>query len=121
MKSIKFSESELEFLKNHYELELIEAESYISEIKNILKKLGAEIKAAEPEKPRKKRGRPRKVKDEGGETKNVIARNEVTKQDERQGMKAEGGRKKKTARRKKTTLKRSTGASLPPPPPIAES
>jgi len=38
MKSIKFSDSELEFLKNHYEFELVGAENYISEIKNILSK-----------------------------------------------------------------------------------
>jgi len=65
MKSIRFTESELEFLKNHYELELIEAENYISEIKNVLTKLGALVKEATPEMPvnktRKKRGRPRKI------------------------------------------------------------
>jgi len=64
MKSIRFSESELEFLKNHYELELVEAENYISEIKNILSKLGVLAKEPIQEKPnskvRKKRGRPRK-------------------------------------------------------------
>jgi len=63
MKSIKFNESELEFLKNHYELELVEAENYIAEIRNILKKLGVIIKdeAAEKHvKTGKKRGRPKK-------------------------------------------------------------
>ena len=65
MKSIKFSASELEFLQNHYELELTDAENYVTEIKNILKKLGV-IKKEETaaEKPAKttgrKRGRPRK-------------------------------------------------------------
>jgi len=65
MKAIRFSESELEFLKNHYELELVEAENYISEIKNILKKLGVLVKEAVQEKPvtkgRKGRGRPKKT------------------------------------------------------------
>jgi len=64
MKSIRFSESELEFLKNHYELELVEAENYIAEIRNILAKLGVLAKAASAEKPAgrtgKKRGRPKK-------------------------------------------------------------
>ncbi|MEI7661163.1 MAG: hypothetical protein WCK34_03145 [Bacteroidota bacterium] len=64
MKSIKFSASELEFLQNHYELELTEAENYISEIKNILKKLGVAETESVKEKPAKsqgkKRGRPRK-------------------------------------------------------------
>ena len=66
MKSIKFSESELDFLKNHYELELSDAENYISEIKNILKKLGVIEKEIAKEKPiknsGKKRGRPKKEK-----------------------------------------------------------
>jgi hypothetical protein len=65
MKSIKFSESELEFLLNHYELELLDAENYIGEIKNILKKLGKIEKESTKEKPIKKtgkqRGRPKKV------------------------------------------------------------
>jgi hypothetical protein len=63
MKSIRFSESELEFLKNHYELELVEAENYITEIRNILSKLGVlarEVKADKPAKAGKKRGRPKK-------------------------------------------------------------
>lgn len=33
MKAIKFTESELEFLINHYELELLEAEAYMGEIR----------------------------------------------------------------------------------------
>jgi DNA-binding SARP family transcriptional activator len=58
MKSIKFSENELEFLKNHYEMELADAENYVIEIRNILKKLNTsvQVKAAE-EKPAKKSGR----------------------------------------------------------------
>lgn len=64
MKSIKFSENELEFLKNHYELELADAENYVSEIKNILAKLNKLEKPVIVEKTGKKtgkkRGRPRK-------------------------------------------------------------
>jgi hypothetical protein len=65
MKSIKFSESELEFLQNHYELELLDAENYVGEIKNILNKLGKIEKEKEvtgeksSRKTGKKRGRPK--------------------------------------------------------------
>ncbi|MCK9421346.1 MAG: hypothetical protein M0Q38_01985 [Bacteroidales bacterium] len=70
MKSVKFNDSELEFLINHYELELIDAENYIAELKNILKKLGATEKktteiastAAEIKVKKGKPGRPRKIK-----------------------------------------------------------
>ena len=66
MKAIKFSESELDFLQSHYELELADAENYVNEIKNILKKLGATEKEPVQEKPVKnktgKRGRPKKEK-----------------------------------------------------------
>lgn len=66
MKAIKFSESELEFLQNHYELELSDAENYVVEIKNILKKLGVSDTEITKEKPAKstgkKRGRPKKEK-----------------------------------------------------------
>lgn len=66
MKSIKFNESELEFLQNHYELELSDAENYVGEIKNILKKLGVIGKEIAKEKPvkstGKKPGRPKKDK-----------------------------------------------------------
>lgn len=66
MKSIKFSESELEFLQTNYELELLDAENYVAEIKNILKKLGKIEKEIIKEKPvkktEKKRGRPKKTK-----------------------------------------------------------
>jgi len=72
MKSIKFNASELEFLKNHYELELVDAENYIGEIKNILKKLGVSeknIPETTTQKPvdkqkKGKRGRPKKVIEE---------------------------------------------------------
>ena len=63
MRSIKFTQEELEFLQGQYELELIEAEKYIGEIKNILKKLGV-ITGENKEKsePAKKRGRGRPAK-----------------------------------------------------------
>ena len=66
MKTIKFNEAELEFLQTHYELELLDAENYVDEIKNILKKLGVVEKEVTKEKPvktsGKKRGRPTKEK-----------------------------------------------------------
>ncbi|HPS66141.1 MAG TPA: helix-hairpin-helix domain-containing protein, partial [Ignavibacteria bacterium] len=42
---------ELEFLQTHYELELLDAENYVGEIKNILKKLGVIEKEITKEKP----------------------------------------------------------------------
>ncbi len=66
MKTIKFSDSELEFLQNHYELELADAENYVGEIKNILTKLGVIEKEITKDKPLKskgkKLGRPKKEK-----------------------------------------------------------
>jgi hypothetical protein len=60
MPSIKFTAAELEFLVGQYELELIEAEKYVGEVKNILKKLGV-ISKDNPGKNelKKKRGRGR--------------------------------------------------------------
>ncbi|MEI6681846.1 MAG: hypothetical protein WCO44_04425 [Bacteroidota bacterium] len=64
MKAIKFTDSELDFLKAHYELELSEVENYVAEIKNILKKFGVTNTVTAKEKPAtssgKKRGRPKK-------------------------------------------------------------
>ena len=72
MKTIKFNEAELEFLQTHYELELLDAENYVAEIKNILKKLGVVEKEVTREKPvkksGKKRGRPAKEKTPVAET-----------------------------------------------------
>lgn len=61
MPSIKFSDSELGFLRSHYEQELMDAELYVAEIRRILSKMGK----TETEKPaettgRKRRGRPAK-------------------------------------------------------------
>jgi len=107
MKTIKFSDNELEFLRNHYELELMEAENYIAEIKNILKKLGAELKAEIPETPKKKRGRPRKVKDEGtamdkGSGKKADVKVVVKKERKKPGPKP---KKKKITPKKKVAKK----------------
>jgi len=76
MKSIKFNDSEVEFLINHYELELLDAENYIADLKNILKKLGSKEKyAIEPtpissdkKEKKAKPGRPRKNKPVSRET-----------------------------------------------------
>lgn len=64
MKTIKFNSNELEFLRNHYEMELADAENYVLEIKNLLKKFTTDEKPVTVEKsPKKssgKRGRPKK-------------------------------------------------------------
>jgi len=68
MKTIKFSEEELSLLRNMYEDELAQAENYVGQIKDVLKKLGAPVKESkeipiekEP-KAAKKRGRKPKAK-----------------------------------------------------------
>jgi len=66
MKSIKFSDEQLEFLREQYTDELANAEKYVEQVKEILKKLGAEVKASkigteQPVKVEKKRGRKPKV------------------------------------------------------------
>jgi hypothetical protein len=86
MKSIRFSPNELEFLRDHYEFELLEAEKYVEELKQILRKLGAEVKPEVGEEVKKKRGRPRKNKADG------------------RGRKAEGKGKKKEGKRRKEEL-----------------
>ena len=85
MKTVKFSEEEISFLRNMYEDELAQAENYVDTIKDVLKKLGAPVKESneismdkepkvkkrrgrkskksksiEPKVP-KKRGRPKKI------------------------------------------------------------
>jgi len=64
MKTIKFTDKEIDFLRDQYEMELEEAENYIESIKNILDKLGSPEpkKVIKPiEKSTKKRGRKPKV------------------------------------------------------------
>jgi hypothetical protein len=65
MKTIKFSEKELGFIRQQYQVELEEAEEYVENLKNILKKIGnaeasasSEEVASEP----KRRGRKPKAK-----------------------------------------------------------
>ena len=68
MKTIKFTDKEIDFLRDQYEMELEEAEKYIESTMNILEKLGSTVskKVIEPiEKSAKKRGRkPKVVKEE---------------------------------------------------------
>jgi len=67
MKTIKFTDKEIDFLRNQYEMELEEAEKYIESIRNILDKLGSPVskKVIEPiEKSPKKRGRKPRLENE---------------------------------------------------------
>jgi len=68
MKSIEFTDQELDFLRKQYLMELEEAENYVKSIKSVLVKLGSSKpkKVAEPVgKLPKKRGRkPKVVKEE---------------------------------------------------------
>src|ERR1035438_6793880 len=59
MTSISFSEKELDFLLQQYQVELAEAEEYVQNIRNILDKIGSaeQLEAQEP----KKRGRKPKI------------------------------------------------------------
>jgi peptidoglycan hydrolase CwlO-like protein len=106
MKSIRFSETELEFLKAHYELELEEAKKYIEDVKGILKKLGAELEQDVDEKPKKRRGRPPKKASEKKETE--------AKASETPAKKAPV--KKKSTRKRKTTKKTTPKAVTPKMP-----
>ena len=68
MRSIKFSDQELVFMRQQYSEELASAEKYIEQIKEVLKKIGGSVKPDKEElvekepKQRKKRGRKPKVK-----------------------------------------------------------
>lgn len=67
MKTIKFSEKELGFIRQQYQVELEEAEEYVENLKNILKKIGAPepFTPAEPvAKEPARRGRKPKVQKE---------------------------------------------------------
>lgn len=90
MKTIKLTETDLNFIRNHYEAELTDAEAYIKQVKEILHKMGKsptveeiivkEVKKRGP-KPKliaktapkvpKKRGRPPKVSMPAREEKSV--------------------------------------------------
>ena len=117
MKSIKFNDSEIEFLITHYEQELVEVENYLSDLKNLLKKLGAkEKKSVEPAaataEPKTKKtgkgkpGRPPKVKTEEAPVPVVAEKKPKTK--------AKAGRTKTKATAKKTRQnKKTTKAPAP--------
>jgi len=108
MKSIRFSEDELEFLRNHYEFELAEAENYVKDIQTILIKLGAINKTTVVEKPLKpkgkKRGRPKKAKP--AEVKAELPKAEEKKQ--ATPVKKAMPKKKKNTTRKKAVAKPGT-------------
>jgi len=117
MKSIKFNDSEIEFLITHYEQELVEVENYLSDLKNLLKKLGAKEKksmvpaavTAEPKTKKTKKGkpgRPPKVKTE--ETPAPVVAEKKPK------AKAKVGRSKTKATAKKTRQNKKT-AKTPAP------
>ena len=98
MRSIKFTEAELEFLVGQYELELIEAEKYVGEITNILNKLGVISKGISGKNElKKKRGRGRPAKTGVTESKAV-----VTEKSEELSKKKKGkpGRPKKRGPKK---------------------
>lgn len=61
MKSIKFTEQELEFLRTQYQLEMVEAEKYVQEVKNLLVKLGVKPTKTESVPERKSRRGRKKV------------------------------------------------------------
>jgi hypothetical protein len=67
MKTIKFSEQELGFIRQQYQVELEEAEEYVENLKNILKKIGvpdAFTVAEQVVKEPARRGRKPKVRKE---------------------------------------------------------
>jgi len=67
MKTIKFSEKELGFIRQQYQVELEEAEEYVENLKNILNKIGSPetfTSVEEVDKEPKRRGRKPKVKKE---------------------------------------------------------
>lgn len=67
MKTIKFSEKELGFIRQQYQVELEEAEEYVENLKNILNKIGSPetfTPVEEVVKEPKRRGRKPKVQEE---------------------------------------------------------
>ena len=67
MKTIKFSEKELGFIRQQYQVELEEAEEYVENLKNILRKIGGYENTGFPdedEKEPKRHGRKPKVQKE---------------------------------------------------------
>lgn len=75
MPSIKFTEIELGFLRNHYEQELLDAEMYVAEIRKILSKFGSSEPEMSAEKPlKKRRGRPSKKAQGATEVKAAVVK-----------------------------------------------
>jgi hypothetical protein len=101
---MRFSKQEIEFLKDHCELELIEAENYITDLKNILRKLGSEMVVQQSEKPAgKRRGRPKKKEQPNEKAEAVIAPPAPEKPlRKKPGPKP---KKKKTTRKPRTAVK----------------
>lgn len=98
MRSIKFTEAELEFLQGQYQLELIEAEKYIVEIKNILKKLGrTAANVAETSAPPKKKGRGRPPREANTEQIKTLSEKPAAAVKKKKGKR---GRPKKRGRKK---------------------
>jgi hypothetical protein len=83
MKTIKFTDEEVEFLREQYYMELEEAEKYIQKIKTVLDKLGVPPTTKEPisdVKIQKKRGRKPKSVEEKVEIK-VVKKKRRTRSD----------------------------------------
>jgi hypothetical protein len=65
MKSIKFTDDELDFIRQQYQVELEEAQKYVESLKNIIKKIDSPKSVETIEIPEKKRrGRKPKVQKE---------------------------------------------------------
>lgn len=62
MKAIKFSDTELDFIRQQYQVELEEAETYVENLKNILNKIGNTAKGIETFEITEKKRRGRKPK-----------------------------------------------------------
>jgi hypothetical protein len=124
MKSIKFTEQELDFLRTQYQLELVEAEKYVQEVKSLLKKLGVpSTKDDTPEKRkpgRKKKQAPSKEEapiktgKRGRKPKVVAPVESVEKQDVKK-VKAAKVEKKKPQKKVKPTVE-----NIPIPKPVNE-
>jgi hypothetical protein len=124
MKAIKFTEQELDFLRTQYQLELVEAEKYVQEVKNLLKKLGVPSTTDEiPEKrkPGRKKSQDQLIKEapvktakRGRKPKVVTPVESVEKQNVRK-VKAANVEKKNPQKKVKTVIE-----NIPIPKPVNE-
>src|ERR1039457_3320005 len=108
MKTIKFSEKELGFIRQQYQVELEEAEEYVENLKNILKKISSPEASAPDEaivKERKRPGRKPKVK-------NVITPAESAPVEKKRKPRADKG-VKRAKRAKPVTQEKSTNDTTP--------